>query len=238
MKPVLLLVLLAFAWDGTGAETQVGGPTDSADAGTRPTAAADEPSGPKKSEPNEAQPGEFNFFNLPASKTPPRPATPPPPAPPAPAAGIPPAAPVVPAAPKQPTVKEFRSLDELLVPVPLDQDLFTDGRVNAAAVQAANAVVEKATVGKPIAVRVPFRDLVTFRRGGFKLRGEAQPLTLRGRKVTGYVEVLFREDQAAAVGRLGKGSVVPVKGTVSRAEISGELRTLDFRVVIADGALQ
>ena len=210
MKRVLFLVLLAIGSDGLGAEA-------------RP-ATEDKPPG-------------FNFFNLPPAEKPAPPTAPPPPATPP---SVTPSAPAAPVTAKQPVAKEVRSLDELLLPVPLDQDLFTDGRVNPAAVEAANSAVDRAAAGKPIAIRVPFRELVALRRGSyaFKLRGEPQPLTLRGRKVTGYVEVLFRAEQAEALGRLGKGSMVPVKGVISRAELSGEIRNVDFKVIIADGAMQ
>jgi hypothetical protein len=220
---------------GTPTAPAAGGSEPAKTPPTPPPAIAGAPTSPKSGGATENKPSGFNFFNLPPSETPPAP-----PAPPVPAASIPPPAPAAPAAAKQPIVKEIRSLDELLLPVPLDHDLFSDGRVNPAAVEAANSAVDRAAAGKPIAVRVPFGELLAHRRDGyaFRLRGEPQPLTLRGRKVTGHVVVLFRADQSAALGRLGKGSVVPVKGIISRAEITGEGRNVDFRVIIADGAMQ
>jgi hypothetical protein len=189
-----------------------------------PTPPAPEPATPPA-------PSGFNFFNLPTPKPAPG-ATPPAPA----VAVTPPPAPA-PAAPAKPAVREVRALDELLVVVPLDQTLVSAGRVSPAALDAANAVVDKASAGKPAALRVPFEELVAHRKDGyaFKLRGQPQPMSLRGQAVIGRVEVLFRADQGASLSRLGKGSVVPVKGIISKAELEGARNTVTFTVLIADG---
>lgn len=175
----------------------------------------------------------FAFFNLPNPNPAPAPATAPVSAPVAPAVTAPPA-------PSRPAVREVRALDELLLPVPLGQELISGGRVNPAALEAANSAVDQAAAGKPVVLRVPFDALVAHRADGyaFKLRGQPQPLTLRGQAVAGRVEVLFRGDQAATLSRLGKGSVVAVRGVVNKAELTAEGRAVTFTVVITDGTVQ
>ena len=203
-------------------------------AAVAPAAPVPAPAAPTPAAPPPA-PGGFNFFNLPTPKPAPG-ATPPPTNVAVKPSSVPAPAPA-PAAPPKPAVREVRALDELLAVVPLDQTLVTAGRVSPAALDAANAVVDQASAGKPAALRVPFDELIAHRKDGyaFKLRGQPQPLSLRGQAVIGRVEVLFRADQGASLSRLGKGSVVTVKGIISKAELEGARNTVTFTVLIADG---
>jgi hypothetical protein len=186
--------------------------------------------------------GKNRFFNLPDDA--PVPAQPPQPSLP-PQAPLPPPAPSVPVAtaaatPAAPVGKELRSMDELLVAVPLQQELVVQGRVNPAALEAVNASVDQASAGKGIALRFTVEEVAAHRKDGyaFRVRGQPQPMSLRGQAITGRVEALFRQDESAALSRIRKSSVVVVRGVVSKAELTGSGRTVNFNVTVADAKVQ
>ena len=131
-------------------------------------------------------------------------------------------------------------MDELLVAVPLQQELVVQGRVNPAALDAVNSSIDRASAGKGIALRFTVEEVVAYRKDGyaFRVRGQPQPMSLRGQAITGRVEALFREDESAALSRIRKSSVVLVRGVLSKAELTGSGRTVNFKVTVADAKVQ
>ena len=131
-------------------------------------------------------------------------------------------------------------MDELLAAVPMQQEFIVQGRVNPAALEAVNAKVDQASAGKPVALRFTVEEVAAHRKDGyaFKVRGQPQPLSLRGQAIIGRVVMLCRQEESDALSRIRKSSIIMMRGVVSRAELEGSGRTVNFTVTVADAKPQ
>jgi hypothetical protein len=136
----------------------------------------------------------------------------------------------------EPGAAAIRSVNDFTRGIPANVDLAPNGNPDPGAVDQANKELQQAFAGKPVALRLWLDDLRPTQDGGYAVRAAAREVTVtyRGLAIPVGVVLLFRPAEAAALGRIGKGSDVSARGTVLKAELQGRGRGLAMQVTVVD----
>jgi hypothetical protein len=143
------------------------------------------------------------------------------------------------ATPAPVAANEIRTLDDLLRAIPSSAQLATNGAINPTGVEAANAQLGKTLNGNPVALRLWLDDVRPTQDGGFAFKATARevPLTFRGLTIPVQVVFLFRQSDAAALGKVTKGTDSTVRGTILKTELQGRNRGLGMVVTVGNAQL-
>jgi len=131
---------------------------------------------------------------------------------------------------------DFRSIDDIIRPLPTGIELTKEGRANVAGVEAANAWLAQSAVGHTVAVRLLVETMQSVKEDGyaFKITGREQGLTVRGTTVPAHFVALFRAGPASALAGVTKNREIPVRGVVQKAILEGQGRTLALTVTLEE----
>jgi hypothetical protein len=135
-----------------------------------------------------------------------------------------------------PTGTAVRSLNEILLPLPVGIDLLKAGQLNVAGIEAANTWLASTFVNRPVSMRMALEAAQAFTEEGyaFKAIGKSVPVTSRGVTIPAQLVAQFRAGPAAALATVSKGRELPVRGVIQKVVIEGRGRSIVLTVTVAE----